>query len=131
MCVTYGEHLPEDHPLRFTKPEEVPDALARAAALSFDGDVHDEQVQTFLYHALGMAARASAEDFYFPRDVVRAWFGPWSPEETILRLQRFEKAEPRRQPTRIGARPGRNDPCPCGSGKKWKKCHGATGAVPE
>jgi preprotein translocase subunit SecA len=23
---------------------------------------------------------------------------------------------------------GRNDPCPCGSGKKYKKCHGA-GAV--
>jgi preprotein translocase subunit SecA len=21
---------------------------------------------------------------------------------------------------------GRNDPCPCGSGKKFKKCHGAT-----
>jgi hypothetical protein len=21
---------------------------------------------------------------------------------------------------------GRNDPCPCGSGKKYKKCHGAT-----
>jgi hypothetical protein len=26
---------------------------------------------------------------------------------------------------------GRNDPCPCGSGKKYKKCHGAaTAAVP-
>jgi preprotein translocase subunit SecA len=24
-----------------------------------------------------------------------------------------------------GARVGRNDPCPCGSGKKFKKCHGA------
>jgi hypothetical protein len=23
-----------------------------------------------------------------------------------------------------GARPGRNDPCPCGSGKKFKWCHG-------
>src|SRR5579859_6215923 len=23
------------------------------------------------------------------------------------------------------ARIGRNDPCPCGSGKKYKKCHGA------
>jgi preprotein translocase subunit SecA len=23
---------------------------------------------------------------------------------------------------------GRNDPCPCGSGKKYKKCHGAAGA---
>ena len=24
---------------------------------------------------------------------------------------------------------GRNDPCPCGSGKKYKKCHGATSTV--
>jgi preprotein translocase subunit SecA len=24
---------------------------------------------------------------------------------------------------------GRNDPCPCGSGKKYKKCHGATAGV--
>ena len=23
---------------------------------------------------------------------------------------------------------GRNDPCPCGSGKKYKKCHGPTEA---
>ncbi|MBI4165695.1 MAG: preprotein translocase subunit SecA, partial [Acidobacteria bacterium] len=27
-------------------------------------------------------------------------------------------------------RVGRNDPCPCGSGKKYKKCHGAGGAPP-
>ncbi|HUT55056.1 MAG TPA: preprotein translocase subunit SecA [bacterium] len=26
---------------------------------------------------------------------------------------------------REGAKVGRNDPCPCGSGKKYKKCHGA------
>lgn len=26
---------------------------------------------------------------------------------------------------------GRNDPCPCGSGKKYKKCHGAPSAAPE
>jgi preprotein translocase subunit SecA len=25
----------------------------------------------------------------------------------------------------IDAKTGRNDPCPCGSGKKYKKCHGA------
>jgi len=24
---------------------------------------------------------------------------------------------------------GRNDPCPCGSGKKYKKCHGAGGTT--
>jgi len=27
------------------------------------------------------------------------------------------------QPARAGPRVGRNDPCPCGSGKKYKKCH--------
>ncbi|MDF1512448.1 MAG: SEC-C metal-binding domain-containing protein, partial [Anaerolineae bacterium] len=25
---------------------------------------------------------------------------------------------------------GRNDPCPCGSGKKYKYCHGAVRATP-
>ncbi|HZV88725.1 MAG TPA: preprotein translocase subunit SecA [Candidatus Binatus sp.] len=29
------------------------------------------------------------------------------------------------KPVRAGAKVGRNDPCPCGSGKKYKKCHGA------
>jgi preprotein translocase subunit SecA len=29
------------------------------------------------------------------------------------------------QPIRVGEKVGRNDPCPCGSGKKYKHCHGA------
>lgn len=33
---------------------------------------------------------------------------------------------PAREPHRRNApKPGRNDPCPCGSGRKFKKCHGA------
>jgi len=31
-------------------------------------------------------------------------------------------------PVREGPKVGRNDPCPCGSGKKYKKCHGAEAA---
>ncbi|MGA8224113.1 MAG: preprotein translocase subunit SecA [Candidatus Acidiferrales bacterium] len=31
------------------------------------------------------------------------------------------------KPVRAGAKVGRNDPCPCGSGKKYKKCHGTEG----
>jgi preprotein translocase subunit SecA len=27
-------------------------------------------------------------------------------------------------PAKAGPKVGRNDPCPCGSGKKYKKCHG-------
>jgi preprotein translocase subunit SecA len=37
------------------------------------------------------------------------------------------EAEPRAQPATAVAEIGRNDPCPCGSGKKYKKCHGANG----
>ena len=30
----------------------------------------------------------------------------------------------------VGKKIGRNDPCPCGSGKKYKFCHGKKGAAP-
>jgi len=33
---------------------------------------------------------------------------------------------PKPEQRRVDAAPGRNDPCPCGSGKKFKKCHGLT-----
>ncbi len=33
------------------------------------------------------------------------------------------KAE-KTQPIQVGEKIGRNDPCPCGSGKKYKQCHG-------
>lgn len=32
---------------------------------------------------------------------------------------------PRQQPAKAEVTVGRNDPCPCGSGKKFKNCHGA------
>jgi preprotein translocase subunit SecA len=31
---------------------------------------------------------------------------------------------PKQKPVRVGQKTGRNDPCPCGSGKKYKHCHG-------
>jgi preprotein translocase subunit SecA len=30
----------------------------------------------------------------------------------------------KQEPIRVGPKVGRNDPCPCGSGKKYKNCHG-------
>ncbi len=33
------------------------------------------------------------------------------------------------QPVRVEKKVNRNDPCPCGSGKKYKACHGRPGAV--
>ena len=31
--------------------------------------------------------------------------------------------EYKREPLKVGTKIGRNEPCPCGSGKKYKKCH--------
>lgn len=44
----------------------------------------------------------------------------------VYDLRRLWKSlGPRVLAARKAARPGRNDPCPCGSDKKFKKCHGA------
>lgn len=40
--------------------------------------------------------------------------GELSPGEEQVKLE----------PVRVGPKVGRNDPCPCGSGKKYKNCHG-------
>ena len=49
-----------------------------------------------------------------------------SQQQTNAAGQGDAKPEPIRN---RGPRPGRNDPCPCGSGKKYKNCHMRTGGV--
>ena len=49
-------------------------------------------------------------------------------QEGQLRLQHPSSADGQavgRTVVREGRKVGRNEPCPCGSGKKYKKCHGA------
>ncbi len=45
-------------------------------------------------------------------------------KEPINMTTNKDEAEPK-QPVQVGEQVGRNDPCPCGSGKKYKKCCGA------
>ena len=35
-----------------------------------------------------------------------------------------EEVPVKQEPIKVGPKVGRNDPCPCGSGKKYKACHG-------
>ncbi|WP_105101657.1 preprotein translocase subunit SecA [Microbulbifer pacificus] len=39
-------------------------------------------------------------------------------------MPQVEESAEAAEPARRGPRVGRNDPCPCGSGKKYKQCHG-------
>ncbi len=36
----------------------------------------------------------------------------------------YDPSNVKQEPVRVGPKVGRNDPCPCGSGKKYKNCHG-------
>ena len=45
------------------------------------------------------------------------------PENTTSNNPESQKAQ-KAQPVRVEQKINRNDPCPCGSGKKYKKCHG-------
>ncbi len=54
--------------------------------------------------AAGQAYAADEEDYYTET--------PETPQEV------------KRTPVQAGPKIGRNDPCPCGSGKKYKSCHG-------
>jgi uncharacterized protein len=64
---------------------------------------------------------AAGDEEVSPRDLAieRALFAAQD-----LRVFWLDHA-PKPPPRRVEATPGRNDPCPCGSGKKFKKCHGA------
>jgi hypothetical protein len=47
-------------------------------------------------------------------------------DKAAMRINKLpEPAFAPQPPRRSGDEPARNDPCPCGSGKKYKRCHGA------
>jgi preprotein translocase subunit SecA len=51
--------------------------------------------------------------------------GGGSPEMLSQENEYHDPSGPiKQEPIRVEKAPGRNDPCPCGSGKKFKQCHG-------
>jgi preprotein translocase subunit SecA len=50
--------------------------------------------------------------------------GGGQPEMMDAENQYHDPSVQKHEPVRVGPKVGRNDPCPCGSGKKYKNCHG-------
>jgi preprotein translocase subunit SecA len=79
------------------------------------------------------ASPARQESMSAPRDAVSKAFpgalpgagAPAGREMAGLQTNRGEAGAAVPQPAASEKTAGRNDPCPCGSGKKYKKCHGA------
>jgi preprotein translocase subunit SecA len=91
----------------------------------------EDHVVKFLYHA------EPVDDIEQRHRRVRAQ--ELRPEMSALAASRAQHEQAANQPVGQSAGPttvrrsipkvGRNDPCPCGSGKKYKRCCGATSAV--
>ncbi|MBE7416187.1 MAG: UPF0149 family protein [Ideonella sp.] len=85
------------------------------------------------------AAAGDGERFHHAFDRIRALQAPADGGGVDERDQQIDEAclaaqqlrlywvdhAPRPTTRRVDAQPGRNEPCPCGSGLKFKKCHGA------
>ncbi len=51
---------------------------------------------------------------------------PIDEPQPVAEVQEFQDSQDSQQPfVRDGKKVGRNEPCPCGSGKKFKQCHGS------
>lgn len=61
--------------------------------------------------------KADADHLY----TLKAWEGIFSEEKIMQIIKDFKRSKI----VHKEKEPGRNDPCPCGSGKKYKKCCGA------
>jgi preprotein translocase subunit SecA len=76
--------------------------------------------------AASAAARATDAPAQRLPDFARALERRQERQQKDLQFQTGAGQAEAPKPVRTGAKVGRNDPCPCGSGKKYKKCHGAS-----
>jgi len=104
--VQQGEPPPQAREPRPEPPRTMPGAASAAAASA--------------------AARATDAPAQRSPDFARALERRQERQQKDLQYQTGAGQAEAPKPVRAGAKVGRNDPCPCGSGKKYKKCHGAS-----
>ena len=68
--------------------------------------------------------RAAAPEAPAPRQQYQESKQDLSDPNQQAAANRDTREQQKHEPIRVQKAPGRNDPCPCGSGKKFKKCHG-------
>jgi hypothetical protein len=120
LLITLGQLLPDGSPYKYGRAEDVPQDVALLVAAN---SVHDSLGAAVFDSLPWVAERTSAEELYYPRDMARALSFNWTPDliEQVYARHLGGKREP---VVRQAARVGRNEPCTCGSGKKFKKCCG-------
>jgi hypothetical protein len=124
------EAAPPEHPIHglAASDEEVPDELAYLLPLLTDTSLHgDAEAQVLLPLLMAWVVEADLEQLYLPADTLTRLGLDVSmpPEHVLVQLDDYALYMNRTGPARREPTPGRNEPCSCGSGKKYKRCCGA------
>lgn len=112
-----GRSVPAEHERLMELPAELDIAVAAHAQHGLREPVN----MVYVLSAVTRAAVAEPKLLYFPKDVMSRIQRDWQPSDSLSLLATQESLIAKPQPVRSEHRPGRNDPCPCQSGKKYKK----------
>ncbi|MEN6602769.1 MAG: SEC-C metal-binding domain-containing protein, partial [Bryobacteraceae bacterium] len=101
-----------------------------AYALAVPGETSHIRIPRLFRKIDELAGGLSAEEAFLVKTALnerleRHGLAPAFSMETGEEPEDWEDDEPEPEPVQPPAKVGRNDPCPCGSGKKYKKCCGA------
>lgn len=89
--------------------------------LPFNFITNRQELSRFTF-LLPWLAESQAEELYLPKNLMSVFQGPWDMEACVELLRSHEEFyHVPKIPTRT-EKLGRNDPCPCESGKKYKRC---------
>ena len=89
---------------------------------------HEAAAMIFRLEAMPQDLRPRSVFSAIPQQAVHQEFQAGMPKSATPAHTVLEETKVSKQPVaavRTGNKVGRNDPCPCGSGKKYKKCCGA------
>lgn len=121
------DDAPPDHWLHGVGLDDVEESVLRAAALVAPINLFGARIETeAIIPSLPWVAKASLPDLYLPQRWVTALRFPYDPEDPLRLLAIMRKDRALGRPVRVKAPPGRNERCPCGSGRKYKVCCAAT-----
>ena len=121
----YSRAAPAGSPWRFDTEEQVPDDLATPGLFTYLGDtLSDVDGLQTMANFMPIIARAKPEEMFYPEAFVRAANGPFDETNARYLIDMRKKWRGKPQTYRAEKKPGRNEACTCGSGKKYKKCCG-------
>ncbi len=120
LCAILGGELAK----RYPDPDSVPESIAHASATMMNGDCKQSDYLPFMIASCIWLAQADLDDLYLPKSFMDHWVVPWRPDHSYALLRQHRPGGPPQGTVRAEAKPGRNERCPCGSGRKYKVCCG-------